>query len=121
MSSNARIAAAHADQGLAQISAGAMLGELRRRGFLPITSGAQHGLAEISAAAKVEELRRRGFVVIVYTPKELIEAVEDLDVPNFDSTEWLAQHRYALETFEREELRRFLRRAITGCGTAAVR
>jgi uncharacterized protein (DUF2461 family) len=99
---------------LAQISAGAMLEELRRRGFLPITNGAQQGFARLSAAAMVEELRRRGFVVIVYTPKELIEAVEDLDLPHFDSTEWLAQHRDVLETFEREELRHFLRRAITG-------
>jgi hypothetical protein len=30
----------------------------------------------------------------------LIEAVEDLDVPHFDSTEWLAQHRDVLQTFE---------------------
>jgi hypothetical protein len=104
---------------LAEVSAGAMLEELRRRGFLTIT--AQHGLARVSAAAMVEELRRRGFAVIVYTPKELIEAVEDLDAPNFDSTEWIAQHRDALETFEREELRRFLRHAITGCDTAPIR
>ena len=46
-----------------------MLEELRRRGFLPITNGAQHAFARLSAAAMVEELRRRGFVVIVTRQK----------------------------------------------------
>jgi hypothetical protein len=55
------------------------------------------------------ELRARGYAVIVYTPQEFFEVVEDLDLPDFDSSEWLAEHRKVLEQFQRDQLRVFFR------------
>jgi hypothetical protein len=74
-----------------------------------------YGVQEIMA-----ELRARGYAVIVYTPKEFFEVVEDLDLPDFDSSEWLAEHREALEQFQRDQLRVFFRNMLSRRGNGGA-
>ena|ERR1700720_1988558 len=55
------------------------------------------GLSGHSAEEIEAQLRQRGFVAIVYTPKEILEIVEDFNIAKFDVIEWLEQDRGALE------------------------
>jgi hypothetical protein len=82
------------------------------------------GRKERAAFYSVEEikaeLRARGYAVIVYTPKEFFEVVEDLDLPDFDSSEWRAEHREALEQFTRDQLRVFFRNTLSRRGNGGA-
>jgi hypothetical protein len=73
----------------------------------------------ISAEIKAD-LRARGYAVIAYTPKELSKVVEDLDLPDFESSEWLAEHRAALEQFQRDQLRVFFRNTLSSRGNGGA-
>jgi len=69
--------------------------------LVPLTGGksgaARPGLSGHSAEEIEAQLRQRGFVAIVYTPKEILEIVEDFNIVKFDVIEWLEQDRGALE------------------------
>jgi hypothetical protein len=75
--------------------------DYNERAVVPLTGGksgaARPGLSGHSAEASEAQLRQRGFVAIVYTPKEILEIVEDFNLVKFDVIEWLEQDRGALE------------------------
>jgi hypothetical protein len=68
---------------------------------VPLTGGKSDadrpGLSGHLAEEIEAQLRQRGFVTIVYTPKEILEIVEDFNIVKFDVIEWLEQDRGALE------------------------
>jgi hypothetical protein len=88
-----------------------------------VLSALSYSVEEISACSVEEitvELRARGYAVIVYTPKKFFEGVEDLDLPDLESSEWLAGHREALEKFQRDQLRVLFRNTLSGWGNGGA-
>ena len=71
------------------------------RAVVSLTGGKSDAARPVLAGQSVEEieaqLRQRGFVAILYTPKEILEIVEDFNIVKFDVIEWLEQDRGALE------------------------
>ena len=60
----------------------------------------------------VTELRRRGIAVVVFMPADLLQVFEELEAPVFDTSEWLEQHREAVEGIMRKSGVAFIARSI---------